>query len=177
MKQNEEPTLTTKPSEHQESHKEIVKGGFSAFTTRLVGMGLNTVFGIILGRGFGTQGTGIYSLAQSLVNFCGSIGKLGSDTLMTRFTAQYAAQGKWGWIKDLFNKSMLVSLPLGIVLSIGVYFLAPWLATVVFSQPTMEPYFRIAAFAILPLTIFAISNGGLRGLKRVWEYTFLQNVS
>src|SRR5215831_623783 len=68
-------------------------------------------------------------------------------------------------------------IPLGMGLSVCVYFLTPWLATTVFSQPTMEPYFRIAAFAILPLTIFAISNGGLRGLKRVWEYTFLQNVS
>jgi len=170
--------METQTIEQKESHHhEIVRGGVSAFTTRLIGMGLNYVFAILVARGYGAAGSGIYSLSQSVLNFFGSIGKLGSDTLMTRFTAQYVPQGKWGWIKDLYNKSMFVSLPVSIALTILVYFLSPWIATAIFTKPEMTNYFRLSSIGIIPITVFAISNGGLRGLKKINEYTFLQNAS
>ena len=158
-------------------HDEIVKGGISAFTTRLMGMGLNYAFAILVARGYGAAGSGVYNLSQSLMNFMASISKLGSDTLMTRFGAQYAAQKKFGWIKDLYNKSMLVSIPLSVGFSILLYFLSPWIADKIFNKPEIYPYFRLASFALLPLTIFNISNGGIRGLKKIRTYALLQNVS
>jgi O-antigen/teichoic acid export membrane protein len=158
-------------------HREIVRGGVSAFSMRLVGMGLNWVFAVMLSRSTGAFGTGVYNLCQTLMNFSGSISKLGSDTLMTRFGAQYRAQGKWGWIKDLYNKSLMVSIPLSVCLSAIIYFFSKEIAGTVFRKPELAPYFQIAAFALLPLTVFQISTGGIRGLKKIKEYAFLHNVS
>ncbi|MBA3646961.1 MAG: flippase [Chitinophagales bacterium] len=159
--------------------KEIVKGGISAFTARIIGMGFSWLFAIIIARGYGAAGSGLYNLSQSLMNFMASITKMGSDTLMTRYGAQYAAKKQFGWIKDLYNKSMLVSVPLAIFFSGLLFFLAPWIATKVFdkSDPTVTLAFRIAAFSLLPVTVFNISNGGLRGLKQIRIYSLLQNVS
>lgn len=160
-------------------HHEIVRGGVSAFTTRLIGMGFSYLFAVLVARMYGAAGTGMYNLSQSLMNFLASITKLGSDTLMTRYGAQYNAQKKFGWIKDLYNKSLLVSVPLAIIFSIAVYFLAPWIAQEVFKKddPEVARAFRIATVALLPVTIFNISNGGLRGLKQIQIYSLLQNVS
>lgn len=160
-------------------HNEIMKGGVSAFATRLVGMAFSYLFTFLVARLYGAAGNGLYNLSQSLMTFTASITKLGSDTLMTRYGAQYNAQKKFGWIKDLYNKSLLVSVPLAIVFSISLYFLAPTIAVDVFrkNDPDLVRAFRIATLALLPVTIFNISNGGLRGLKRIKVYTMLQNVS
>lgn len=163
----------------EEHHQEIMKGGVSAFAARFIGMGFSWVFAILVARGFGAAGSGLYNLSQSLMNFMAAITKLGSDTLMTRYGAQYNAQKKYGWIKDLFNKSLLVSVPLSIFFTALLYFLAPWIAVTVFDKQDTDVIiaFRIAAFALLPVTIFNISNGGIRGLKKIRAYALLQNVS
>lgn len=145
--------------------------------TRLIGMALNYAFAILLARSTGAAGTGIYNLAQSLMNFSGSISKLGSDTLMTRFGAQYYVKKQWGWIKDLYNKSLMVSVPLSLLLSALIYFFAAEIARDVFKKEDLAPYFKVAAFVLLPLTVFQISTGGIRGLKKIKEYAFLHNVS
>ena len=162
----------------QDGHsKEIFKGGLSAFATRLIGMALNWVFALMLARSTGAAGTGIYNLCQSLMNFSNSISKLGSDTLMTRFGAQYFVQKQWGHIKDLYNKSMMISIPLSLFISAIIFFFAEEIAGDIFKKPDLFPYFRIAALALLPLTVFQISTGGIRGLKKIKEYAFLHNVS
>ncbi|MEO6168670.1 MAG: flippase [Chitinophagales bacterium] len=162
----------------QDGHsKEIFKGGLSAFATRFIGMGLNWVFAVMLSRTTGAAGTGIYNLCQSLMNFSNSISKLGSDTLMTRFGAQYFVQKQWGHIKDLYNKSMMISIPLSLFISAIIYLFAEEIAGDIFKKPELFPYFQIAALALLPLTVFQISTGGIRGLKKIKEYAFLHNVS
>ncbi|MBA2406441.1 MAG: flippase [Chitinophagales bacterium] len=177
MKNINEEVLDKSEQKDSGDHKELVSGGISAFSTRLIGMGLNWLFALMLARSTGAAGTGIYNLCQSLMNFSNSISKLGSDTLMTRFGAQYKAQRKMGWIKDLYNKSMLVSVPLSLLVSTIIYFFAEEIAGDVFKKPELFPYFRIAALALLPLTVFQISTGGIRGLKKIKQYTFLHNVS
>src|SRR6185295_10216025 len=141
-------TEITEPKEGH--HHEIMKGGISAFTTRLIGMGFSWVFAILVARGFGAAGSGLYNLSQTLMNIMASITKLGSDTLMTRYGAQYNAQKKYGWIKDLFNKSLLVSVPLAIFFTALLYFLAPWIAQKGFlrDDPDVVTAFRIAAFSL-----------------------------
>lgn len=157
--------------------KEIFKGGVSAFSLRLVGMALNWVFAVMLARSTGAAGTGVYNLCQSLLGFANSISKLGSDTLMTRFGAQYYVKRQLGLIKDLYNKSMLVSIPLSLFISAILYVFAEEIAGDIFKKPELTPYFQIAAFALLPLTVFQINTGGIRGMKKIKEYAFLHNVS
>ena len=172
--------MATEVKESQDvHHHEIVRGGVSAFATRLIGMGFSYLFAFLVARMYGAAGSGLYNLSQSLMNFLASITKLGSDTLMTRYGAQYNAQKKFGWIKDLYNKSLMVSIPLAILFTAALYFLAPWVAQEVFKKndPEVARAFRIATIALLPVTIFNISNGGLRGLKKIQVYALLQNVS
>jgi O-antigen/teichoic acid export membrane protein len=176
---SEEKVVIAEEKGKDPHHKEIVSGGISAFATRVVGMGFSYLFAFLVARMYGAAGNGIYNLSQSLMNFTASITKLGSDTLMTRYGAQYNAQKKFGWIKDLYNKSLMISVPLAIIFSAAIYFLAPWIAEKVFQKtdPEVARAFRIATIALLPVTIFNISNGGLRGLKKIKVYAMLQNVS
>ncbi len=172
----EHPTKPVSPDSDQHS-KEIFKGGVSAFATRLIGMVLNWVFAVMLSRSTGAAGTGVYNLCQSLLNFSNSISKLGSDTLMTRFGAQYYVKRQMGLIKDLYNKSLLVSIPLSLFVSAIIYVFSKEIAGEIFKKPNLTPYFQITSLALLPLTVFQISTGGIRGLKKIKEYAFLHNVS
>lgn len=157
--------------------KELMRGGISAFSLRLVGMFVNWVFAVMVARSTGAAGTGVYNLVQTVLNFSSSISKLGADTLMTRFGVQYFMQQQWGNIKDLFNKNLLVSVPLSLLLSAAIFFEANWIASFVFNKPELAPYFQIGGFALLPLTVFQIATGGIRGLKKIRHYAFLHNVS
>ncbi|MCS6917805.1 MAG: flippase [Chitinophagales bacterium] len=166
------------PSPSSDSHqKELIRGGISAFSLRLVGMVFNWVFAVMVARSTGAAGTGIYNLVQTVLNFSGTLSKLGADTLMTRFGVQYFMQRQWGNIKDLFNKNLLMSVPLALGLSALIFFEADLIAARIFAKPELAPYFRMGSFALLPLTVFQIATGGIRGLKKIRHYAFLHNVS
>ncbi len=165
------------PPDENHHQKEILRGGFSTFGIRLVGMACNWLFAVMVARATGATGTGVYNAVQTLLNFSSSLAKLGSDTLMTRFGVEYFVQKQWGNLKDLFNKSLWVSVPLSLLLSALLFFEADVLAARVFDKPALETAFRLGAFALLPLTVFQIATGGIRGLKRIPQYAFLHNVS
>lgn len=140
-------------------------------------MAVNWVFAIMVARSTGAAGTGVYNLVQTVLNFSSTISKLGADTLMTRFGVQYFMQRQWGNIKDLFNKNILVSVPLSLLLSAVIFFQADEIAAHIFTKPELAPYFQVGALALLPLTVFQIATGGIRGLKKIRQYAFLHNVS
>ena len=82
--------MATEVKESQDvHHHEIVRGGVSAFATRLIGMGFSYLFAFLVARMYGAAGSGLYNLSQSLMNFLASITKLGSDEAMSVLTPEF----------------------------------------------------------------------------------------
>ncbi len=80
-------------------------------------------------------------------------------------------------ILEVYKKTLLVVIPTGLVLSVLLYFASGQIAEYVFKKPSLEPYFRIISFAVLPMAMRFINSECYRGFRMNKEYAYSQNVS
>ncbi len=154
--------------------KELLKGSSIAFVLRILGIIAGYIFTLLITRGYGAEAMGVFALSFTLLQISSVIGRLGMDTALLRFVAEYSSQGKWDIVKDIYKKAVKLVLPFSIFVSILVFFLSPYIAEFVFKKPHLEPYFKIAAIGIVPFVLLFIHTESLRGLKKIKEYMLLQ---
>ena len=165
------------PDIKDKDNKELVKNSASAFVLKIAGLGFNYIFTFLIARIYGATGSGIYSLFQTVLQFFVNLGKFGFDTAIMRFTAQYKTQGQLSQLKDLYVKTLKFTVASSLVFSLVLFFGADKIGEWVFHKPQLGSYFKIAAFAVLPLVLLGIHADCLRGYKKVAAFAFLNNVS
>ncbi|WP_456399498.1 flippase [Persephonella sp.] len=154
--------------------KELLKGSSIAFVLRIVGIIAGYIFTLLITRGYGAEAMGVFALSFTLLQISSVIGRLGMDTALLRFVAEYSLQGKWEIVKDIYKKAIKLVLPFSLFLSVLVFFLSSYIAEYMFKKPHLSPYFQIASIGILPFVLLFIHTESLRGLKKIKEYMFLQ---
>lgn len=155
---------------------ELVKGSGIAFVLRIAGIFSGYVFALLVTRTLGAEAWGIFSLCLVVLQISSVIGRLGIDTALLRFTAEYVAKGKSGVLSNLHKRMLSLVLPVSSLMA-GILFLgAPVLAQSVFHKPHLVHPLRIVSLAVVPLVLLWIHTEGLRGLKCIKDYMFLQQV-
>ncbi len=154
--------------------KELLKGSSIAFVLRIVGIIAGYIFTLLITRGYGAETMGVFALSFTLLQISSVIGRLGMDTALLRFVAEYSSQGKWEIVKDIYKKAIRLVIPFSLFLSVLVFFLSPYIAEYLFRKPHLAPYFQIASLGIAPFVLLFIHTESLRGLKKIKEYMFIQ---
>ncbi len=153
---------------------EILKGSSIAFVLRIIGIIAGYIFTLLITRGYGAEAMGIFALSFTLLQISSVIGRLGMDTALLRFVAEYSSQGKWEIVKDIYKKAIKLVIPFSLFLSVLVFFLSPYIAEYIFKKPHLASYFQIASIGIVPFVLLFIHTESLRGLKKIKEYMFIQ---
>ncbi len=156
---------------------EIVKGSATTFAIRLLGLVAGYAFTFIISRYYGSEVLGAHTLSITVLMMFSVLGRLGMDSLLVRHFAQDHAINRWDRILEVYKKTLMVVIPLGLVLSIILFFSAGLVATYVFKKPLLEPYFRIISFAVLPMAMRFVNSECYRGFRMNREYAYSQNVS
>jgi len=157
--------------------KELIKGSATFFIIRVLGMAVTYAFTLLVTRKLGASAWGIFTLCFTILQITSVIGRLGLDTALLRFIAQYNAQGKGETAKYIYLKSISIVIPFSLLLlSAGLYLLAPVLAEKIFIKGYLTPYIKLIAFAVLPFTLLYINSESLRAFKKIKEYATFQNL-
>ncbi len=156
--------------------KDLVKGSVTFFIIRVLGLAVAYAFTLLVTRKLGASAWGIFTICFTILQIVSVIGRLGLDTALLRFIAQYNAQGKGEVSKHIYLKSISVVIPFSLLLSAGLYLLAPILAEKVFGKEHLTPYIRLIAFAVAPFTLLYINSESLRAFKKIKEYAVFQNL-
>ena len=156
--------------------KELLKGSGISFAFKILGMGFGYIFTILLTRNYGAKVMGIYALSLVVLQVGTIIGRLGMDTTVLRFVAEYNSQNKKDMINEIYKKIIKLITPISFAISVAVFFLSPYIAHYFFHKDYLSNYFRIIAIGIVPYVLFIINSESLRGLKKIKEYAFLQNM-
>lgn len=157
--------------------KELIRGSLLSFALKLAGLACGYVFTFLVARVYGAHAMGVFTLFVTVLNIASIGGRLGFDTAILKFTAQYAGQGRPDVARQVFRTCASVVVPAALALSAALYAFAPTLAGAVFGKAYLTAPFRLAACAVLPFSLLALVAEGLRGLKKIREYTFLQDVA
>ncbi|NPA52252.1 MAG: flippase [Aquificae bacterium] len=154
--------------------KEILKGSSIAFILRIVGIIAGYIFTLIITRNYGAEAMGIFALSLTLFQISSVLSRLGMDTALLRFAAEYSSQGKWNIVIDIYKKALKLVVPFSLIISVLIFVFSPYIAEYFFKKPYLASYFQLISIGILPLVLLYIHAEGLRGLKKIKEYMLLQ---
>ena len=156
--------------------KEIIKGSIIFFNLRILGMMAFYAFTLLVTRTLGASAWGIFALCLTVLQITSVVGRLGLDTALLRFIAQYNAQGKGATARSIYFKSVSLVIPFSLFLSVALYFLAPVLSAKVFGKEYLTPYIRLMTFTVVPFVLLCINSESLRAFKKIKEYTIFQSL-
>ncbi len=140
-------------------------GGAASILLRVFSKALALALSIVLARGLGADGYGVYAYVIAIVTLIAIPAQFGVPQLVIRETAKAAVGQEWGLLRGLWRWSNSVVALLSAVIAGAALVLAWWFA----DSFTQE---RLMAFVIALLLVPLISFGNLRssalyGLRRV----------
>ena len=146
---------------------EIIKGAGTTFTLKIVGLAFSYVFNIFFARLYGAEVMGIYALAITVAGIFSLFGQMGTETSLVRFVAQYAGQGNYSAVTEIYKKTIQLVLPASILFAAFFYMTSPWIANDLFHKPRLTIPFRITAFVLPFGALMSVNTSSLRGLKKI----------
>lgn len=155
----------------------LLRGSIGFFILRVLGMGATLGVTVMISRWYGAAVLGIYSMSVAAFRISMLLGRAGLDNALVKFIAQFAAKEQWDRAKSVYLKAIKIGVSGGILVGLGLYFLAPTLAARVFEKVALADTLWIIALIVLPGVLLNLNASSLRGLKRIGEYSFLLNAA
>ncbi|MBI4653433.1 MAG: flippase [Nitrospirae bacterium] len=157
-----------------DSHlRELVSGSSTALIVTIGGVAAAYVFYLLLARNYGAEIAGIFVLSFTFFQIFSMLSKLGTDTFLIRFVAEYSSQNKWDSVRRVYSQALKIIVPFSILVTIITFVFAPHIARSLNKEYLML-HFRIISLAIIPMAVMSINAQALRGIKKIREFTFLQ---
>jgi len=157
--------------------KEILHRASIAFVLKVAAAGLTFAFNVVLARLLGPHGAGLYFQVFTVATIAAVVGRLGLPNTLVRFTAGNAAVGEWGSVKGVYSKGMRFGLCGSLATAAGMFFLAPWLADSVFSNPELVTPIRWMSVAVVPFSVSFLYAQLLKGLRQIAGAISVESVS
>ena len=157
--------------------EQLTRKSSAAFFLKFLGMICGYIFTLLIARNFGATAMGILALTLTILNIGVVIGKLGIDNALLRFVSEYATKKKMEVVKGVYLRSIIIVVVSSSTLSILLYFSSEFLAEYVFGKQYLTIYFQIAAAALVPMVLLRLHSECLRGLQKITQYAFFQQVS
>lgn len=152
---------------------EIISGASITFTLKILAAAFAFALNVILARLLGPEGAGTFFLALSIVLIVSAISRVGMENVLIKLIAINVIEDKLGKVLGIYQKVMLYSLTIAIILSGALYLLTPWISQVYFTKPKLEQPLTIMAVAVIPLTLFTLHAYALQGLKKIAASTLV----
>jgi O-antigen/teichoic acid export membrane protein len=148
---------------------------FGALTSRLLGL----IASILVARWLGKEGFGQLGIIQATVGMFGTVAGFGLGATATKYVAEWREQApeRAGRIISL---SAVVSWVMGILTTLALVLLAPWLAARTLAAPQLALALEIGSPLLLLGAVNGAQTGALAGFeafKRIAQLNFLAGLS
>jgi len=148
---------------------EIIKGAGTTMSLKIGGLIFSYIFNLLFARLYGAEVMGIYALAITVAGIFSLFGQMGTDTSLVRFIAQYAGQGNYSAVKEIYKKTIQLVFLASILFSVLFYITSPWIANNIFHKHKLIVPFIITVFVLPFGALMGVNSASLRGLKKIKE--------
>jgi O-antigen/teichoic acid export membrane protein len=148
-----------------------------SFGLRVFGMVIGYLFTLYISNYYGASVLGLYSLSFVFLQIIATISRLGIDTATVKFIAEFNEKKEYSFIEKYFSMINKFIFPFSFIVSIVTWFSSPYIAIYLFEKEYLTEYFQLISLSIVPYTFIFIYSEGLRGLHKIKEFMFLQNIS
>lgn len=144
---------------------QLLRGGIGSAGVQVINRGLSVVLGVVLARGLGAVGYGIYAYAFAIMNLLMVCAEAGMPILLMREVASTEARAEWGVLRGALIRGGQLVLVASTSISIGGLIV---LFAVADSVSTTVLYTTGLMLLVLPPAALARTAGyAIRGLRRV----------
>ncbi len=153
---------------------ELISGSAVALIVKVIGLAAAFIFSVLITRNYGAAAFGVFSLCFATLQILSVVGGLGFDTALLRFVSEYASNQQWTSVQKIYRSSTQLTLAVSLALALLLYLLSSSIANKLFSKGHLSSSFQIISLAVLPMVFLSINAQCLRGLKKIWEFSFYQ---
>ncbi|SDL32058.1 Membrane protein involved in the export of O-antigen and teichoic acid [Catalinimonas alkaloidigena] len=155
---------------------ELIINSGAAFGIKLMGVLFSYVFTFLVARFYGANALGIFSICLSSINIATIVSKLGLNTILLRLTAKYKALAQNHNIIETYQRvfALISFSSLMVTLIVCVY--SDRIAIRVFDKPYLSESLKLVGLSVFPFTWMYINIEGLRGIKRVYLFSFFESL-
>jgi O-antigen/teichoic acid export membrane protein len=147
----------------------LIGGTFFAFACRFV-------IALVLARGLGVEGYGLYVLGVSAATLFAGISLFGIDDAMVRYVAILSRRDDRDGLSGTLQLGIVVGALGGLVMGALMFVCAGPIADRLFDQPELGGLLRIFAVVVPFLTLSNVLLGTTRGFRRMGEAAFAETV-
>lgn len=142
----------------------LARGAFWSLSGSLISRGLTLFASILTARFLGSAGYGELGIVQSTVGMFGVFAGFGMGVTSTKHVAEFrdSAPERAGRIIAL---SSLIAVITGLLMSLLLLVLAPWLASATLSAPGLAPLLQLSSILLLLSAINGAQTGALAGFE------------
>ncbi len=142
----------------------LAKGAFWSLAGAVISRGLGLLSSIFVARMLGKIGFGELGIIQSTLGMFGTFAGFGLGLTATKYVAEFRekAPEKAGRIIALSSITAMVT---GVLISLILFFLSPWLASETLSAPHLASLLRIGLLLVLLGSINGAQTGALAGFE------------
>ena len=149
----------------------LARGAGISVVGKLVGRGTHFVGQILLARFLGPAAFGLYALGWTILRISSLLIPLGLDKGIIHFGSKFHRERPF-LFNNVLRQSLLISLFSGFVWGSFVYVLAPWLASVVFKEPSLASILRLFAYAVPTVAVMKVCVAATQVSQRM-KYSVL----
>jgi len=154
----------------------IVKGSGSIFSGSMIGKVVGFTLNLVLTRGLGSVQFGLYTIGLTVLRLAQSISTLGLQNGIVRFASPNYEQGNQARVKGTFLAGGGLGVLAGLLIGVGLYLAAPWLATTVFDDPDLVPVIVIFACGLPFYVLTYLLSRMARALGRMQVDVLLDSI-
>ena len=145
---------------------ELAQGASVSLAGRITGRTLHLITQISVGRLFGPEAYGLYTIGLTILRLGGMVSILGMNSAVVRYGARYKSENR-----DRLGGVLLLSIGvpflIGAIVGGALFLAAPWLASAVFKEPSLKPIIRLFALGIGPLAGLQVAAAATRISKHM----------
>lgn len=131
------------------------------------------LLGVVLGRHYGTQGVGVFALAQSIIMGAAILARFGMDNALMRFAGRDHTSPA---VKQYLRWALLRSLLFSVIAAVIVFHTRELIAKL-FAEPALAGVLAGIALAVPAFTLAFVLAGLMKGIRKPARACLLENGS
>jgi len=161
-------------SDVMENAKAAGRGGAMIFFSNIVSTLIAAVGAIIVIRLLSPTEYGLYTIAGIPASMLLLFGDWGLNSALTKFIAQYRAEGKEQNIVSILQCGLVLKLGFGIILTFLTFLLSDFLAVYVLQKPEASLLVKVSCLMVLGTQLYNTSWSTFLGFETMKYNAFMQ---
>lgn len=151
-------------------------GSAAIITGFAVGSVIQYLVKVVLARFLGPESYGVFILGFAVLQAAAMFALVGLHRSIPRFLSYYRGEGEESLMREAAATALYIVVPISLAVTAALYLSAPWLSIAAFSEPALVRPLRMLSLTILPLALFYLVIGFIRGLQNTRYKIYLDDL-